>query len=56
MMTVRELIKALQALPEDWQDLQVFSTADYDIVRVGGVANKLYRTMEGQQYVELEGE
>jgi hypothetical protein len=31
-MTVRELAAALLALPEELQDLQVFSTADWSLV------------------------
>lgn len=50
-MTARELAAALLALPEELQDLQVFSTADWSLVsEVGVMADYL---VDGKPVVEI---
>lgn len=51
-MTVRELAAALAALPEEWQGLDVFSTADWAVV--DGIEDRLTE-FRGVQCVEITG-
>lgn len=50
-MTVRELAAALAALPEELQDLKVFSTADWSTV--GSCALMTDYTIDGMPVVEI---
>jgi hypothetical protein len=49
-MTVRELAAALSALPEAWQDLDVFSTADWTVI--GRIEADLLE-LDDHPYVEV---
>jgi hypothetical protein len=51
LVTARELAAALLALPEEQQDLQVFSTADWSTVTYVGIMDDY--TIDGQPVVEL---